>query len=916
LKRWLAAALLAWAPGVAAQWAELSFVDPGLRWRTLETARFHVHFAERHREQARVVAGIAEAVLPRVTGLLRWRPGSPIQLVVLDSADFANGFASSVPFNYTMVFLSTPDEGELMQNREWLELVLTHEIFHIVHLDMARRAPLALRRVFGRLPYLFPNLLQPPWVMEGLAVHAESDAKRSYGRLGNAHFEAMMRAEASRGFRSLSEVNAGGRGFPLNRDYLYGGYFFAFLQDVYGQKAVSDFIENYSDNVIPFRIHSNPVIVTGKNMDDLWAEYHAWLKARFSTRPDTALEGDVLERDFSLTSPALAPDGVRWYIRYDGYRRPRLMVQAPGKEAEAVRGVEQDARLALSPGGTAVLSQPNICGNYNYYYDVSRVMPDGDVEHLTRCARVRHAAPLDDGRVVAVRIEHGVGRVVVLDAQGKESESLYRAAPGEALTGVAARGSSIVVTSLRDGHWSLIGITGGRSQVLLSDQAVKHSPRIGERDEVFFIADYGKVFNVWSLGRGGQLSRWTNAAHGVREISAPHRGEMMLTTIEADGDALRLLRLGAEPLEQLTALTPEPPVSAEFPAAELPDRPYSPWYSLLPRSWLPLITIADGAVAFGVTTFGQDALALHQYAIAPQYEATQGELLGSVAYIYDRRHLLLADRVMRVKSTTSDDEIRSYTINDRAEWLSTWRSLSLDRRFYWGLGGALEREKLHELDTATVTGQDERALGLVAGFDSRRGFWLSEGPSQGMQLRLFAETSHGLRAAFSGDVYRVDWRGHVALGKTVLSLRWNEAWGEPDAEAFQLGGSDTDLPTLLPILNQREFALRGYTSGAPGLVGHRARVGTLEWRVPLKDVDRHAMVPPVGLNRLSMNAFIDVGAAWPRGGEADYRTGIGLELMSEIRVGYLFGADLRLGVARGLDEEGKSTAYLRIGRSF
>ncbi len=919
MKRWLAAALLAWAPAAAAQWAELSFVDPGLRWRTLETDGFHVHFAERHRAQARAVAGVAEAVLPRITGLLRWRPASRIQLVVLDSADFANGFASPVPFNYTMVFLSTPDEGELLQNREWLELVLTHEIFHLVHLDMARRAPLVLRRIFGRVPFLFPNLLQPPWIMEGLAVHAESDAKRSYGRLGNAHFEAMMRAEAARGFRSLAEVNAGGRGFPLNRDYLYGGYFFAFLQEVYGQKAVGDFIENYSDNVIPFRVHSNPVVVTRKNMDELWKEYHAWLRARFSTRPDSPLEGDVVARDFLIASPALGPDRTRWYIRHDGYQRPRLTVHAAGKDPEAVRGVEQDARIAVSPGGDALLSQPDICGNYNYYYGLNRVTTGGELERLGDCGRFRHAAPLDDGRVVAVRIEKGIARVVMLDRQGRETGTLYTAAPGESLTGVAAKGASAVVTSLRDGRWSLVDITAGRSQLLLSDPAVKHSPRIGERDEVFFVADYGKVFNVWSLGRGGQLSRWTHAAHGVREISAPQRGEMLITTIEAEGDALRLLRLPAEPVEQLTALAPEPPAAAAPAVAEISDRPYSPWYSLLPRSWMPLITIADGAVAFGVTTFGQDALAVHQYAIAPQYEATQGELLGSVAYIYDRRHLLLADRVMRVRATADDDhdeEILAYTVNERAEWVSTWRSLALDRRIYWGLGGALEREKLYEVDTGTVTQQDERVIGLVAGFDTRRGYWLSEGPSHGMQLRLFAETSHGLHATFSGDVYRIDWRGHLPLGRTVLSLRWNEAWGEPDAEPFQLGGSDTDPPTLLPILNQREFALRGYRNGAPGLVGHRARIGTLEWRVPLKDVDRHAMVPPLGLNRVSLNAFLDVGAAWPRGGEADYRSGIGLELMSEIRVGYLFGADLRLGVARGLDEEGRSTAYLRIGRSF
>jgi hypothetical protein len=38
--------------------------------------------------------------------------------------------------------------------------------------------------------------------------------------------------------------------------------------------------------------------------------------------------------------------------------------------------------------------------------------------------------------------------------------------------------------------------------------------------------------------------------------------------------------------------------------------------------------------------------------------------------------------------------------------------------------------------------------------------------------------------------------------------------------------------------------------------------------------------------------------------------------MSEVRVGYLLGAQLRLGIADGRDEGGKTTAYLRVGRSF
>jgi len=207
-------------------------------------------------------------------------------------------------------------------------------------------------------------------------------------------------------------------------------------------------------------------------------------------------------------------------------------------------------------------------------------------------------------------------------------------------------------------------------------------------------------------------------------------------------------------------------------------------------------------------------------------------------------------------------------------------------------------------------------MGLVGGYDSRRSQWYSEGPSQGQQLRLFAETSHGLGADFTGNVYRADWRAHIALGKTVLALRWNEARGRPGAEPFELGGSKSDDISLLPQINERDFALRGYTAGTPSLMGHHARVATVEWRAALADIDRHLMVPPVGINRAGVTLFLDVGAAWEPSASPDYHRGIGAELVFEPRVGYLFGLQTRAGVARGLDATGSTKIYLRAGRTF
>ena len=126
-------------------------------------------------------------------------------------------------------------------------------------------------------------------------------------------------------------------------------------------------------------------------------------------------------------------------------------------------------------------------------------------------------------------------------------------------------------------------------------------------------------------------------------------------------------------------------------------------------------------------------------------------------------------------------------------------------------------------------------LGLVAGIDTRRTLLDVRGTERAAcSCACSPRLRTACTAAYSGDVYRADARVHFPLGTTVLSLRWNEAWGEPDAEPFQLGGSISDPPTLLPILNQREFALRGYTSGEPTLTGNRARITTAEWRIPLK----------------------------------------------------------------------------------
>jgi hemolysin activation/secretion protein len=116
-------------------------------------------------------------------------------------------------------------------------------------------------------------------------------------------------------------------------------------------------------------------------------------------------------------------------------------------------------------------------------------------------------------------------------------------------------------------------------------------------------------------------------------------------------------------------------------------------------------------------------------------------------------------------------------------------------------------------------------------------------------------------------------------------------------------------------------SLRGYSGDEPALLGPNARVVSLELRLPLADIDRHGMVPPLGINRLSGSVFVDAGGTWGAGrsGPAELSRGVGFELLAEAKLLYVLPLQLRLGVAWPLDApdaQRGAKAYLTLGRAF
>jgi len=161
--------------------AHAASYPPEFHFRTITTDRVSVHFHQGFEGMARSAAVIASEILARYEARYGSKLGR-VQLVIVDSDDLPNGFATPLPYPLVTIRAVAPDGSDGFGNHEgWLRLVLSHELAHTVHLEEARGIWRAGRTLLGRAPFLFPNSFAMSWMIEGLATYEETEGT-AYGR--------------------------------------------------------------------------------------------------------------------------------------------------------------------------------------------------------------------------------------------------------------------------------------------------------------------------------------------------------------------------------------------------------------------------------------------------------------------------------------------------------------------------------------------------------------------------------------------------------------------------------------------------------------------------------------------------------------------------------------------------------------
>ncbi|MGE3758660.1 MAG: hypothetical protein AB7H97_12935, partial [Pseudobdellovibrionaceae bacterium] len=160
-------------------------------WQKISTPHFDIVYDAKHKELAEGYAVRAEKAYELLIPIFREAPAKTT-ILINDSTDLANGYATRIPYPFIMVYPVLPGPLEtISEYGDWALELIIHEYTHILSFEPAHAAYDYLRPVFGTV--IAPNMLMPRWWLEGVAVEMETRLSE-HGRLRSYYQDAALRA--------------------------------------------------------------------------------------------------------------------------------------------------------------------------------------------------------------------------------------------------------------------------------------------------------------------------------------------------------------------------------------------------------------------------------------------------------------------------------------------------------------------------------------------------------------------------------------------------------------------------------------------------------------------------------------------------------------------------------------------------
>jgi Tol biopolymer transport system component len=940
--------------------------DPSLRWKTVETEHFSIHFYEGEEEIARRLAGMAEEVYATLSGKFDARPWGRTQVVVVDNHDLANGFTTVIPYNLVVLRVVPPlSDSTLADYDDWLRELFIHEYTHVVHITDTRYPAKALKLLFGKL--VAPNGLSPGWVTEGIATYFET-AETNRGRGRSSFTDMLLRTDILKDrFLHLDQMAGTQYEWPAwQAQYLYGVGFWRYLAETYGEEKIAEFSHKYGASLWFFSLNNKAKRTfkkegKGQSFYKLWREWKETLEQKYS-RVREELEKEGLREGEPFLTPkkgesfslvTFSPDGESVAYQANSIHHPqelRLRDLSSGRERVLLKKREIQ-QIGFSPDGTKLaVSNVGSHKRYNQFSDLHEItIESGKVKQLTKGKRARDPDFSPDGKkIVAVLQETGRAKLGVYDIETEEWKTVDEAFQFDHPRWLPD-GRSVAVSIHAKGQrdlWIVDTLSGKRKRIT-SNIAIEDRPAVDHKNRtVYFSSDETGIPNLYRYDlKSGRIARVTNVLTGAFAPSVAPDGTVAFQYYNGKGFEIRKIDEGGmvgerfrgpvRRSQRIEATADGSRGSAEgggdhatrglameareesrrnLETAVPPERKYNAFKRLfIPRYILPNAALIDGSLFLSATINNFDPIYRHFWFADVTYRSDNNFVGFDLGYTYNRY------------LTPFFVGFSDFSVNYGDVFGLGTDFFEERRRAYAGIAVPLSPHRLsfyyffedRSEQSGLPAGTTLSTLGRYAGFFAQYAYTKTSGtaarisPEEGRRFTLNFELTDSLLGASNTLEQQVVWgdaRIYLKMpyaNHHVLALRGagGIAFGDQLLQGnFGLGGSIGEGP--FTGTSTRVFTLRGLPLVT--FSRDRAWVASAEYRMPLFRLQRGLGTLPLALNSAHIAFFADIGDAFNRGNPS-FRPllGVGGELRGDFIVGWHLPIMGRLGYGVILTNRGR-----------
>jgi len=944
--------------------------DPSFSWMTLTTPHFLVHYHQGEEALAQRVTVIAEDVHAKLTMRMKSQPHTRTNIVLLDAMDEANGWATPLPYNLITLYITQPFGDSIFgagNYDDWMRLLITHEYTHIVQLDMVNSLPEVLSNIFGNL--YFPNMWQPVWLTEGLAVYEETELTGGGRNRSPASDMVLRMAVLEDDFPPMSHAANFTQKWPGGQvPYLFGGSFTEFIAKKYGREKLADISLNYSGRWWPFLVNGTGHKVLGKSYEELWWEWRFALTERYEVEKQKVLAqgmsiSSILTPNASgkggymTVAPAISPDGRRIaYYSQNADEHPaiRLMNIDGSDDRKLLNNIAgSGSSISWRPDGKGIyytrIDMVRNANLYNdiYYFDLSL----GKETRLTHNLRARDPSLSPDGSMLLfVTNELGrtslatmsltpegmpnTGEINLLGEQGDFQFETPRYSPD---------GQKIVVGIRQaDGYkdiW-ILDDRGNRIEALMHDRAIDSGASwSADGNSIYFSSDRSGIFNLYAYDLAGKkISQISNVLGGAFMPSiAPDDRKIAFADYSSRGFDIHVLENSpAHWREAKNYHDPYPALLYEDKLVDAAQAPYNPLPSLMPRLWLPNVGYSSYSGSLGgLLTLGMDATQRHSYVASLLYGPDKNRYWYDFNYIYDGLYPSLIVRAQDL------DMAYPALLEQQAGFKAVGDYLERSRMFDVALAFpllSLDSQHLLTVGYHSKTFSELTPMPPWAGYDgaipaqgklvsgrasyrynNAEKYGYSISPEIGRSIELgYEQIDKKLGSDFDLKKYTVDWHEYIdfPFDHHVLLARAYAGRSTGDVipqGAFQLGGDNPGDFTL--GVQDNNVYLRGYPVNQ--YRGQKVALLSTEYRFPVRNLELESGNAPFFFKRLHGAVFAEAGNTWDNSfSSKDVKRSVGLEARLDMSLAYALPITVRAGLVQALDDKKELSGIFSIWLLF